>query len=209
VPSGCTSGQHKTRIRKDTCSCLKLGSGGWIRTIDLRVMSPTSCHCSTPRRRRTDLLSQRSYRQYLRRCDVSRPGSGWVGVVPPRSPHACGSGAKRCLIALPPRSPHPPAAVHRRVFPQGSPRPCAPLASTRRRASSWGRLPSYLLGDLPVHNSEWRYLGAHFPLRCFQRFLLPDIATEPAGRPTTPPPAVRPLRSSRTKRSSPHATKRP
>ena len=26
------------------------GSGGWIRTNDLRVMSPTSCHCSTPRR---------------------------------------------------------------------------------------------------------------------------------------------------------------
>ena len=29
-------------------ACL-LGSGGWIRTTDLRVMSPTSCHCSTPR----------------------------------------------------------------------------------------------------------------------------------------------------------------
>src|SRR5581483_689400 len=27
-----------------------LGSGGRIRTGDLRVMSPTSCHCSTPRR---------------------------------------------------------------------------------------------------------------------------------------------------------------
>ena len=27
-----------------------VGSGGWIRTNDLRVMSPTSCHCSTPRR---------------------------------------------------------------------------------------------------------------------------------------------------------------
>ena len=26
-----------------------LGSGGWIRTNDLRVMSPTSFHCSTPR----------------------------------------------------------------------------------------------------------------------------------------------------------------
>ncbi len=26
------------------------GSGEWIRTTDLRVMSPTSCHCSTPRR---------------------------------------------------------------------------------------------------------------------------------------------------------------
>ena len=28
---------------------LSLGSGGWIRTNDLRVMSPTSFHCSTPR----------------------------------------------------------------------------------------------------------------------------------------------------------------
>ena len=27
-----------------------LSSGGWTRTSDLRVMSPTSCHCSTPRR---------------------------------------------------------------------------------------------------------------------------------------------------------------
>ncbi len=25
-------------------------SGEWIRTTDLRVMSPTSCHCSTPHR---------------------------------------------------------------------------------------------------------------------------------------------------------------
>ena len=25
-----------------------LGSGDWIRTSDLRVMSPTSCLCSTP-----------------------------------------------------------------------------------------------------------------------------------------------------------------
>ena len=28
----------------------RFGSGGWTRTNDLRVMSPTSCHCSTPRR---------------------------------------------------------------------------------------------------------------------------------------------------------------
>ena len=27
----------------------KHGSGGWIRTNGLRVMSPTSFHCSTPR----------------------------------------------------------------------------------------------------------------------------------------------------------------
>ena len=95
------------------------------------------------------------------------------------------------------------------VFPQGSPRPCAPVASTRHRASSLGRLPRDLRGDLPVLNSECIHLAAHFPLRCFQRFLLPDIATQPAGRPTTAPPAVRPRRSSRTERSSAQCTKRP
>ena len=99
---------------------------------------------------------------------------------------------------------HPP-----QVFLQGSPRPCAPVASTRRRASSAGRLPSHLLGDLPACSGECTHLAAHFPLRCFQRFLLPDIATQPAGRPTTAPPAVRPRRSSRTERSSAQCTKRP
>ena len=83
-----------------------LGSGERIRTSDLRVMSPTSCHCSTPRQEgttgsspgvlgwRMDLLSQRSNRQYLRRCQVSRPGSGWNGVGPWRSTHATGSGSE-------------------------------------------------------------------------------------------------------------------
>ena len=37
-----TSMREVLYIKKD-------GSGGWIRTNDLRVMSPTSCHCSTPR----------------------------------------------------------------------------------------------------------------------------------------------------------------
>ena len=95
------------------------------------------------------------------------------------------------------------------VFPQGSPRPCAPVASTPRGASSAGRFPSHLLGDLPAYSGECTHLAAHFPLRCFQRFLLPDIATQPAGRPTTAPPAVRPRRSSRTERSSAQCTKRP
>ena len=101
------------------------------------------------------------------------------------------------------------SSCHSHVFPQGSPRPCAPVACTRHRASSSGRLPSHLLGDLPVRDGECTHLAAHFPLRCFQRFLLPDIATEPAGRPTTPPPAVRPIRSSRTKISSAQYTRRP
>ena len=155
---------------------------------------------------RTDLLSQRASRQYLRRCDVSRPGSRWDGVGPPRSAHATGSGALH-LESLRPQG-HV-SRVPRRVFRQRSPRPCARVASTRHRASSARRLPRYLRGGLPVLDSECSHLGGHFPLRCFQRFLPPDIATEPAGRPTTPPPAVRPRRSSRTKRSSPQNTKRP
>src|SRR5215216_5424746 len=99
--------------------------------------------------------------------------------------------------------------IPHQVFPQGSPRPCAPVASTDHSASSAGRLPSHLLGDLPAFRGECIHLAAHFPLRCFQRFLLPDIATQPAGRPTTAPPAVRPRRSSRTERSSAQCTKRP
>jgi len=39
--------------------------------------------------------------------------------------------------------------------------------------------------------------------------VLPNIATEPAGRPTTPPPAVRPTRSSRTRVSPSQCSKRP
>src|SRR6266487_1787593 len=64
-------------------------------------------------------------------------------------------------------------------------------------------------GTYPPDGGECTHLAVHFPLRCFQRFLLPDIATQPAGRPTTAPPAVRPRRSSRTKRSSPQDPKRP
>ena len=102
-----------------------------------------------------DLLSQRASRQYLRRCRVSRPGSGWDGVVPRRFAHTSGSGASAEVVFLGPRpalafsriiSAHRPS----QVFPQGSPRPCAPVACTCHHASSSGRLPSHLLGDLPA-----------------------------------------------------------
>ena len=36
-------------FRTDIFSVHNVGCGGWIRTTDLWVMSPTSCHCSTPR----------------------------------------------------------------------------------------------------------------------------------------------------------------
>ena len=76
--------------------------------------------------------------------------------------------------------------------------PSPPRVATR---PAWAACPSRLLGVLPGLTSESTHLRAGFPLRCFQRFALPNIATEPAGRPTTPPPAVRPARSSRTRAS--------
>ncbi len=79
-----------------------------------------------------------------------------------------------------------------------------PLARPPTPATYPGDLP----GDLPGKSSEGAHLRAHFPLRCCQRFLLPAIATELAGRPTTPPPAGRPRRSSRTRRSSRQHPKR-
>src|SRR5258706_12060248 len=129
--------------------------------------------------------------------DPVRDGTGWIHRAP-RTPLVQGVYSVAILFV---RSRH--------VFLQGSPRPCAPVTYTPRSASSAGRLPSYLLVGLPAYCREYTHLGGHFPLRCFQRFLLPDIATEPAGCPTTPPPAVRPRRSSRTERSAPQCTKRP
>jgi hypothetical protein len=133
--------------------------------------------------------------------DPVRDGSGWVHRAPrtPLVQVSCGdSYPARVLSHLPSH-----------VSPQGSPRPCARVAFTPHEASSPRRSPSILLGDLPISNGEATHLGAQFPLRCFQRFLLPAIATEPAGRPTTPPPAGRPRRSSRTERSPPQSPKRP
>ena len=44
-------------------------SGAWIRTKDLRVMSPSSCHCSTPHR-----LSGLNYSMYDRAASSSKTG---------------------------------------------------------------------------------------------------------------------------------------
>jgi hypothetical protein len=57
------------------------------------------------------------------------------------------------------------------------------VSSTPRRASTAGQYfwssPRRLSGRSP-----WRaHLAACFPLRCFQRFSLPDVATQPCGTP--------------------------
>jgi len=160
----------------------------------------------------TDLLSQRTFRQYHWRCRVSRPGSGWDGVVPRRVAHTTGSGASAGLVLvvfvlrLCARAPLRVQVIAslREALVHALPSP-ARLTTLPARAAcpviSWGTYPS--------DDGECTHLAVHFPLRCFQRFLLPDLATQPAGRPTTAPPAVRPIRSSRTKISSAQYTRRP
>ena len=132
-------------------------------------------------------------------CFTTRFGMGRGGSTPLRARQWLRVGISRLLYT---------ALIHQPIFPQGSPQPCAPVAAICRHTSSSGRSPSNLLGALPVIYSEYTHLGGYFPLRCFQRFLRPDVATEPAGRPTTPPLAVRPIRSSRTEISSPQCTNR-
>jgi hypothetical protein len=132
-------------------------------------------------------------------CFTTRFGMGRGGSTPLRARQWLRVGISRLLYT---------ALIHQPIFPQGSPQPCARVASICRHISSSRRFPGNLPGVLPDYISEYTHLGGYFPLRCFQRFLRPDVATEPAGRPTIPPPAVCPIRSSRTKISSPQYTKR-
>ena len=81
----------------------------------------------------------------------------------------------------------------------------ARLAPRPPLACQAGRLPA----PLPVQDSEVTRLVAGFALRCFQRFPVPTVATQPAGRPTTAPPAGRPARSSRTRASPTQSPNRP
>ena len=84
-----------TPVLSDGC-----GSGGWIRTTDLRVMSPTSCHCSTPR-----CCGARTYSPGGRPAstigaaafhDPVRDGTGWVRGAS-RTPLVQGGGSALLL----------------------------------------------------------------------------------------------------------------
>ena len=125
-------------------------------------------------------------RSTLRRCPGSRPGSGWVRVEPersrPRTPprlrdrprqlggaplatRAAPSGERGVLAHGMGHDENPPSAM-----------------STGRLRSVTGRpppasLPGRLPGAFLLSNGEPR-LGAGFPLRCFQRFAHPDVATQ-------------------------------
>ena len=100
-----------------------IGSGERIRTTDLRVMSPTSYHCSTPRYRwRTDLVSHKATLQYLQRWSVSRPGSGWNGVGPLHFMHAIARTAVCPITSTKsiPRLPYFTDSEHNASFEHGS-----------------------------------------------------------------------------------------
>ena len=74
------------------------------------------------------------------------------------------------------------------------------LASARRRACSCilsTRWSTWALTRKGAH------LGAGFPLRCFQRLSVPDVARRRCRWSTTASPEVRPPRSSRTRGRSP------
>jgi hypothetical protein len=87
-----------TPVLSDGC-----GSGGWIRTTDLRVMSPTSCHCSTPR-----CGGARTYSPGGRPAstigaaafhDPVRDGAGWVRGAS-RTPLVQGGGSAHLILRL-------------------------------------------------------------------------------------------------------------
>ncbi len=164
-------------------------------------MSPTSYHCSTPRywmAHRPSLPQGNLAVPSALECFTTRFGMGRGGTTPLRA-RQWFRVWNSILHTLPtcPRSSIREALSHAHSSP--------PHVTMRPARAAY---PSNLLGALPDKFSEYTHLGGYFPLRCFQRFLRPDLATEPAGRPTIPPPAVCPIRSSRTKISSPQCTKR-
>src|SRR5581483_1322255 len=125
------------------------GSGGRIRTGDLRVMSPTSYHCSTPRRGGgTDLLSQRRAASIVGAGafhDRVREGNGWDHPAHGTAP-GTGSGPG-CSVWKRARS----GGWHARAREQARrPRPLVPLRCDRcrpytgglsTRSSPWGLTP--------------------------------------------------------------------
>ena len=139
--------------------------------------------------------------------DPVRDGTGWFHGAS-RTPLAQGPVPR--LVLLVGSAPLRFRRYSRPSLPSGKP---SSMRSRRLHASrrfQLGPLAQSSPGGLTRHTrGECTHLAVHFPLRCFQRFLLPDIATQPAGRPTTAPPAVRPIRSSRTKISSAQYTRRP
>ena len=144
------------------------GSGGRIRTSDLWVMSPTSCHCSTPRR---------VCRCGIRRCGAPAAASPPTGSPPQYSPalrrvttgFGMGPGGANALSAT--GTPHRPihttgttAPTTKKQLvparPDTSPltirtTPLQSVARCPRVAYQPGRLPGVSRGSRPWGVSSW------------------------------------------------------
>jgi hypothetical protein len=191
----------QNRRHRRSMSAVRFGSGGGgIRTRDLWVMSPTSCRCSTPRRRDAGTMLPGRWGG----AGVPAAASPPTGSPPQYSPALCwvttgfgmGPGGASALSAT--DTPAPPWALV--IYVCGArPRPAAP---GRERGAQGGERKGSTLGhehgSAPVgcppstsrlatgssarglsHLSDGETrLGAGFPLRCFQRFAHPDVATQ-------------------------------
>ena len=120
---------------------------------------------------------------------LPRVSSRWsCGPSPAPAPRVAAAHACRIRQALGPQCPS-----------------AAPVAGRPPRTCP----AAHLAAPLPASRCEVTRLVAGFALRCIQRFALPTVATQAAGRPTPAPPAGRPARSSRTRASPTQSPIRP
>ena len=172
-----------------------LGSGGGIRTRDLWVMSPTSCRCSTPRHglsgrgrggARSGLASHGVAPAVLSGAalghDRVRDGSGWSqNALGHGHRPASGIGLDNWAVRHSRPAPLPPGNGACSRTGRASENPPSAMSTGRLRSVTGRPPPASLPGRLPgaflLSNGEPR-LGAGFPLRCFQRFAHPDVATQ-------------------------------
>ncbi len=188
-------------------------------------MSPTSCHCSTPRRHavlvsfRDDAgrpqrprLPWRHHHSTLRRCSGSRPGSGWVRVEPkrsrPRAPRIV-SATNHCVqwgTLRPLRAHHEARHLTRNATNSALTIRTRQLQSVARcppRAYRPGRLPGVSQGLSPL---GCFVSGPDSRLDAFSGSPFRTSLPSDAGCPTTGSRAVRPSRSSRTRDGPPHTS---
>ena len=191
---------RRIQKRPDMLSGLFSGGGGGIRTPDLWVMSPTSYHCSTPRRIDSHQEgregSQRPRLPWTRSTVLSgaevghdrvRDGTGWVHLALGHEPTRHSWGNRRWGRAGAPAWGMMKSDVRWWWIAEGNKarvreRPSSAMSTARLRsvarrppaASQPGHLPGALLN---ISDGDSR-LGEGFPLRCFQRFARPNVATQ-------------------------------
>ena len=169
------------------------GSGGRIRTSDLWVMSPTSCHCSTPRYHdSTALQNLRGARSGLASHSVTtavlsgaalghdrvRDGTGWGQRALGHGHPASSRLQKSCpWLSLPRyhRAHHNKHNTKIRILHQS----LGPLGSSLLPAVHlWPIYPVVSWGSLVTEVTGMSRLEVRFPLRCLQRFARPNVATQ-------------------------------